>query len=214
MRIFSLLILMVPTIALAHKPPPRQPRPQPIMIQHKLTYVHAELVAIEHLISSLNGNARTLNSIQKKLDGLKIMLVGLVPQLPRQIAPVIVVPVPVPVPVASTGPAPEPPPKEKAAPKGPVAMNRAEIASLLASVKGQAFADTKLKVVRTAAVNNYFTVKQVGALLGLLSFADDKLKAVRIVRDRIVDTKQFFELYNHFTFEADKKALKRILSGN
>jgi len=54
-------------------------------------------------------------------------------------------------------------------------------------------------------------VPQVQQLLSLFEFPADRLRAVRVVRNRILDTNNFFQLYGAFEFPRDKEELRRIL---
>jgi hypothetical protein len=54
-------------------------------------------------------------------------------------------------------------------------------------------------------------VAQVGTLVDLFTFSEDKLEVVRRVRGRIVDPDQAFQLYERFTFDSDKNELRNIL---
>jgi hypothetical protein len=84
-----------------------------------------------------------------------------------------------------------------------------DFAALVEAVKAESFSDAKLDVVRTS--EGGLTVEQVGQLVDLFSFSVEKVKVVEITNARLVDRQNAFKLYSHFTFEADKKAVKAIL---
>lgn len=81
--------------------------------------------------------------------------------------------------------------------------------ALVEAVKAESFSDAKLDVVRTS--EGGLTVDQVGQLVDLFSFSAEQVKVVEITNARLVDRQNAFKLYSHFTFEADKKAVKAIL---
>jgi len=94
----------------------------------------------------------------------------------------------------------------------PLASQRYD--ALLAALKEQGFADDKLSVLETAAKNAWFTVDQVGGLLKMFSFPDDKLAALRMVSNLIVDAENKFLLYGSFVHSSDKEEAKKILEAN
>ncbi|HEY3449282.1 MAG TPA: DUF4476 domain-containing protein [Myxococcales bacterium] len=97
------------------------------------------------------------------------------------------------------------------APMGPMPMPEPDFSSLKSAIAGEAFEDGKLSVLGTAAGATYFTVGQVGQLVDLFTFSDGKVKVVSLTQPRILDLQNAFQLYGHFTFDADKKKVKRIL---
>lgn len=84
-----------------------------------------------------------------------------------------------------------------------------DFAALVEAVKAESFSDAKLDVVRTA--EGGLTVDQVGQLVDLFSFSAEQVKVVELTNPRIIDRQNAFKLYSHFSFEADKKAVKAIL---
>ncbi|MBI5545183.1 MAG: DUF4476 domain-containing protein [Deltaproteobacteria bacterium] len=83
--------------------------------------------------------------------------------------------------------------------------------ALKEAIKAESFENKKTDVLSTAASSNYFSVDQVGDLIDLFQFSPGKLKALELCKARIVDSKNAFQVYSHFTFEADKKKAKQIL---
>ena len=97
------------------------------------------------------------------------------------------------------------------APQAPGPMSPADFAALQSAVDHESFSDGKLRVITTAAAQQHFTVAQLGALVDRLSFSKDKLDAVAALKDRLVDRANAFQLYGHFSFEADKKKARELL---
>ena len=86
----------------------------------------------------------------------------------------------------------------------------AALSQLQASIASAAFSDDKLSIVRTAAANNRFTVAQVAQLLGGFSFDNDKVEAVSILRQSIVDPQNAALLASSFTFSSDKQKVMAL----
>jgi hypothetical protein len=101
---------------------------------------------------------------------------------------------------------PPPPPQPTVTP-----MPEREFRQLLGAMQRESFANDKLRVLEQAAPINWFVVGQVQQLLGLFEFPADRLKAVRAMRGRIVDTNNYFQLYGAFEFPRDKEELRHIL---
>jgi len=108
-------------------------------------------------------------------------------------------------------PAPAPPaPPPPAA--GPRPMDPPRFEALVGAMRREPFPDGQLRVLDTAAPGAWFTVEQVGRLVDLVTFPDRKLDVVRRTRDRLVDPEESFRLYERFTFESDRRELRKILS--
>ena len=93
------------------------------------------------------------------------------------------------------------------------AMPEPRFAALLQSLSEQGFADDKLTVLTSAVKENYFTVNEVRRLLVVFSFPDDKLAALRPLKDRITDPDNAFKIYSSFVHSSDKDAARKILEG-
>ena len=83
--------------------------------------------------------------------------------------------------------------------------------AIVAAVNAEAFSENKQSALQMAAAGKFFTVEQVGKLVDLFSFSEDKLNAVKQVKGQIVDPQNNFKLLTHFTFSSDKEELKKIL---
>jgi hypothetical protein len=79
---------------------------------------------------------------------------------------------PTPAPVAYSPPAPE----------APQPMERHRFEQLKRAIEAESFAEQKLGVLQSAAGGSYFTIHQVGELVDLYNFAQNKVQAVRLVR--------------------------------
>jgi hypothetical protein len=92
------------------------------------------------------------------------------------------------------------------------ALSEGDFERLKSAIEAESFSKQKLDVLRTAARASWFTVHQVGELVDLFSFGNDKVESVAAVAGRIVDRGSAFELYEHFTFSSDKEKVKAVLA--
>jgi hypothetical protein len=104
-------------------------------------------------------------------------------------------------------PQPAPPPQPAVQP-----ITEAMLRSLVAAIRNEPFADDQLSVLEEAAPSQYFLVAQAQQLLRLFSFSKDRLKAMRLLRPRLLDMENSYKLYESFEFSGDKDELKRILA--
>jgi hypothetical protein len=112
---------------------------------------------------------------------------------------------------AAPGPDAQPAPAPVAPPAFPTEMADSDFSALTAAIDAESFSQTRLGVLETALPDTWFTVAQVGALVDLFSFSADKVKVVELARGNMVDPKNGFKLLSHFTFSADKEAVKKLL---
>ncbi|MFZ5470333.1 MAG: DUF4476 domain-containing protein [Myxococcota bacterium] len=106
--------------------------------------------------------------------------------------------------------APPPPPPPPAAP-AVYPMGDGDFASLCEAIEDEGFAEQKVGVLRTAADSAYFTTAQVGKLVDLMAFSEQKVEVVAITKDKLVDRQNAFQLYKRFSFSEDKDKVKRLL---
>jgi hypothetical protein len=95
--------------------------------------------------------------------------------------------------------------------KGPQAMAEKEFRALKTALDRETGDQAKLAVLRTAATASYFTTAQAGALLDHLVYREDKLAAVPVLKDRILDKENAWQLYQHFTYREDKVKVQEML---
>jgi hypothetical protein len=111
-----------------------------------------------------------------------------------------------------TDPAPGPDTEPAPAPaSSPTEMADSDFSALSAAIDAESFSQTRLGVLEAVLPDAWFTVAQVGALVDLFSFSADKVKVVELARGNMVDPKNGFKLLSHFTFSADKEAVKKLL---
>lgn len=91
-------------------------------------------------------------------------------------------------------------------------ISDAMLRSLVAAIRNEPFADDQLSVLEEAVPTQYFLVAQAQQLLRTFSFSSDRVKAMRLLRPRLLDLENGFKLYESFDHSSDKDELKRILA--
>ena len=97
------------------------------------------------------------------------------------------------------------------APAGPQAMSRDAFKDFLHSLDIEAGDEAKLGLLRSAAAHEWFTSAMAGVLIDHVVHRDNKLAAVPILKDRILDKENAFWLYQHFTYREDKAKVQEML---
>jgi hypothetical protein len=97
------------------------------------------------------------------------------------------------------------------APQGPQAMSRDAFKSFVQAVDEEAGDEAKLNLIRSAAAHQWFTSAMAGVLIDHIVHRENKLAAVPILKDRILDRENAFWLYQHFTYREDKAKVQEIL---
>jgi hypothetical protein len=95
--------------------------------------------------------------------------------------------------------------------KGPQAMAEKDFRALKSALDREPGDQAKLAVLRTAATASWFTTAQAGSLLDHLVYREDKLAAVPVLKDRILDKENAWQLYQHFTYREDKVKVQEML---
>ncbi len=118
--------------------------------------------------------------------------------------------------VVPQAPPPPPPPQPvyappPVAPPPPAQMAPGDFASLQNAINQAAFPRDKIAVLATAAASAYFSCGQVGRLIDLYAFPEDKVRVARLVRDHIVDPGNEYTLYAHYAFPDDREKVRHIL---
>ncbi|HTO97564.1 MAG TPA: DUF4476 domain-containing protein [Myxococcales bacterium] len=97
------------------------------------------------------------------------------------------------------------------APRGPQPMSREEFKAFVQAVDEQAGDAAKLGLIRSAASHQWFTSAMAGVLIDHIVYRENKIAAVPILKDRILDRENAFWLYQHFTYREDKARVQEIL---
>ena len=99
----------------------------------------------------------------------------------------------------------------EAVPQGPQAMSHEAFKEFVHNVDLEAGDDAKLRLIRSASQNQWFTAAMAGVLIDHIVHRENKLAAVPILKDRILDRENAFWLYQHFTYREDKAKVQEIL---
>lgn len=92
-------------------------------------------------------------------------------------------------------------------------ISEPQLQNLIQAIQKESFGDGKLRVLEAAAPTQYFLVPQVQKILQKFSFGEDKLDAVRLLWPRVLDRENAYQLYQSFSFPAEKDELKNIIGG-
>lgn len=111
----------------------------------------------------------------------------------------------------SYNPRPTPPPPPPPPMYQPIAEGA--LRNVLNAMSREPFADDKMNILQDVSDDNFFLVGQVQQVLSQFQFSRDRLKAVRLLWNRVLDKQNGFQLYGAFQFSSDKEELKRIISG-
>jgi hypothetical protein len=95
--------------------------------------------------------------------------------------------------------------------KEPQAMSDKDFRALRTQLEHEHGDTARLSVLRSAAAGAYFTTVQAGSLIDRLSYREDKLAAIPILKDRILDRENAWQLYQHFTYREDKMKVQEML---
>ena len=117
-------------------------------------------------------------------------------------------PKPVPPPPAASA---QPAAPAAAQPQGPQAMSHAAFDDFLHGVDMEAGDAAKLRFMESALSHNWITAAMAGVLIDRVVYRADKLLAVPLLKDRIVDKEHSYWLYEHFTYREDKAKVQEML---
>jgi hypothetical protein len=95
--------------------------------------------------------------------------------------------------------------------QGPYPMAHQDFASLKRAIADETFSNQKLSVLETAIPSAWITVSQLGQIVDLFEFGNDRVKAVQLCADHLVDRQNAYQLYSHFEFDSEKEQVKHLL---
>ena len=187
------------------RPPPGSPSPNtpgfpspgpsgsPVVVDREA--LMRQLAGINEKLAQATGRAKKDKQLQKLLDDARAEL----KEVGRQVTN---------APPARTEPSrPPPPPQPTVQP-----ITDAMLRSLVAAIRNEPFSDDQLAVLDEAAPTQYFLVAQAQQILRNFTHSSDRLKAMRLLRPRLLDLENSFKLYESFDYSSDKDELKRILA--
>jgi hypothetical protein len=96
-------------------------------------------------------------------------------------------------------------------PQGPQAMSREAFNDFVHNLDTEAGDEAKLRLIKSAAAHDWFTSAMAGVLIDHIVHRDNKLLAVPLLKDRILDRENAFWLYQHFTYRDDRAKVQEML---
>ncbi|HUJ27777.1 MAG TPA: DUF4476 domain-containing protein [Myxococcales bacterium] len=97
------------------------------------------------------------------------------------------------------------------APQGPQPMSREAFKDFVHAMDVEAGDEAKLGLLKSAAAHEWFTAAMAGVIIDHVVHRENKLRAVPIVKDRILDKENAFWLYEHFTYREDKARVQEMI---
>lgn len=102
--------------------------------------------------------------------------------------------------------------EEEYIPEIPLPMDDISFRELYNTIKNESFEADQLTIVETAAIYNYFTIKQLIELLELFPFSNGRIKLVREFYPNVIDKQNSPLLINAFTYSSEKEMVREIIN--
>jgi len=93
-------------------------------------------------------------------------------------------------------------------------INETDFNILKATVEKRSYEDTRKELIISAIDANYFTSTQVKSLLNLFSYENSKLEVAKYAYKKTCDKKNYFIVYDVFTFENSIPELKKYIESS
>ncbi len=93
-------------------------------------------------------------------------------------------------------------------------INGTDFNILKATVEKRSYEDTRKELIISAIDANYFTSAQVKTLLNLFSYENSKLEVAKYAYKKTCDKKNYFIVYDVFTFENSIPELKKYIESS
>jgi hypothetical protein len=177
-----------------------RPMTKPVIVEREVLL--ERLSSMNEKLSEALGRSKKDKRLQKLLEDARAEL----KDVGRQVTSAPAYQPAQPVPPPQNRPPPPPPPQQQVQP-----ISDAMLRSMVSAIQNEPFPADKMLVLEEATPTQYFLVSQVQQILPLFKFSQDRLKAMRLLRPRILDLDNGYRLYSSFEFSNDKEELKRIL---
>jgi hypothetical protein len=92
-----------------------------------------------------------------------------------------------------------------------MAMNPLDFSQLLNTLDKSGASKDKKALIQTAAAGNTFTCAQIAQILDKITFPKEQLRILKIIRPRISDKENTFQIIQAFTFTKDQKKAGELL---
>lgn len=90
-------------------------------------------------------------------------------------------------------------------------MGKQDFQFLYKIVKKKSFNDDRLELLSVGVLDNYFSCRQCAKLLSVFSFDDNKLEALEIMAEHIVDRENMDLIMDTFSFSSNKEKVIKLL---
>lgn len=91
------------------------------------------------------------------------------------------------------------------------AMRDSDFSMMYKIVKDASFDKNKIDIIRVACIASNFSSKQCARLLALLSFDDNKIDALEIMKPNLVELDNYNKILNQFSFSSSREKAAKIL---
>lgn len=93
----------------------------------------------------------------------------------------------------------------------PVAMQDADFRQLVQTLRREAFEDTRLQLAGSVLSSGWFTTVQVGQMMQVFHFDDNRLELARMAYPRVTDKNRFYTLTEALTFNKNRESLLEMM---
>lgn len=91
------------------------------------------------------------------------------------------------------------------------AMRENDFSLVYKIVKNTSFDKNKIDIIRVACIGSNFSSRQCARLLSLLSFEDNKIKALEIIAPKLIDLDNYNKILREFSFSSNRNKAEKIL---
>ena len=91
-------------------------------------------------------------------------------------------------------------------------MGKQDFQYLYKVIKKKSFNDDRLELLSVGVLDNYFSCRQCAKLLSIFSFDDNKLEALEIMTEHIVDRENMYLIIDTISFNSNKEKAIKLLS--
>lgn len=90
-------------------------------------------------------------------------------------------------------------------------MNERDFQYLYKTIKRKSFEKDQLELLSVGVLDNYFSSRQCAKILSLFSFDKEKMKALDIMAEHIVDRENVHLILDSFRFDSDRRKAAKML---
>lgn len=83
--------------------------------------------------------------------------------------------------------------------------------AFIETIRRESFDDSRMTIAKSIIDQNYFTSAQVRQLVTLFSFENNKVEIAKYMYGKTLDRKNYFVIYNAFTFSKSKEELAEYI---